>query len=111
MPISFNNSEAFKTIAPGIKRRLTYLNTLMVAELEFTNGPQNQPDPPHSHPHEQISYVVEGELFVFIDGEKTQLKKGDMYSIPGNIPHCIQLLSNPVKLIDTFSPIREDFIQ
>ena len=51
------------------------------------------------------------ELHVFIDGLKTQLKKGDMFSVPGGIPHCIQMLSARVRIIDSFSPLRNEFLQ
>ena len=99
-----------KQIAPGMNRKVVNLNNIMMVVADFTNGPQVQPDPPHSHPHEQLTFVAEGELNVFIDGKKTHLKKGDIFTAPGGVPHCIQTLSPYVRLIDTFSPIREDFL-
>jgi len=110
MSISFVDSALIKEIAPGVTRRILNLNNLMVAEIVFLNGPQTEPDPPHNHPHEQVSYVVEGDLFVFINGEKTKLKKGDMFSVPSDLPHSIQLLSTKVVLLDTFTPIRQEFL-
>ncbi|MBN1180798.1 MAG: cupin domain-containing protein [Bacteroidales bacterium] len=97
---------------PGnnIERRLAHLNDLMTAIIDFSNGPMIQPDPPHSHPHEQISYVAEGELYVFIGEEKYHLKEGDVFAVPSGVPHTVQTLTGNVRLIDSFSPIREDFI-
>jgi quercetin dioxygenase-like cupin family protein len=83
---------------------------LMVVVIDFTDGPSAEPDPPHAHPHEQVTYVAEGEVLFFIDGEPTRLAAGDLITVPPNAPHSIQLLSNPVRLVDTFSPIREDFL-
>lgn len=97
-------------ISPGFKRTIVNLNNLMVAVCEFTNGPAEYPDKPHNHPHEQITYVEEGELFLFMGEEKHHLTKGDLYTIPSGVPHAIQTLSGYVRLIDSFSPVREDFL-
>ena len=44
-------------------------------------------------------------------GKKTALKEGDMFAVPANVPHCIQMLTPTVRIIDSFSPIREEFIK
>ena len=98
-------------IAPKRKRYLTHTDNLMVVVLDFNDGPTEKPDPPHSHPHEQISYVVSGELLFFIDGEPTRMSPGDLVTIPPDAPHTVQLLSPRVRLVDTFHPIREDFLK
>jgi quercetin dioxygenase-like cupin family protein len=81
----------------------------MMVVIDFEDGPADEPDPPHSHPHEQITYVAAGELLFFIDGTPHQLGPGDLITVPPDVPHSIQLLSENVRLVDTFSPIREDF--
>lgn len=110
MSISLKDTSRAQEIAPGVTRRIVHLQNLMAVEITFTNGPKTEPDPPHAHPHEQLCYVAEGELNVFIDGEKTFLKRGDMFSVPGDVPHCIQTLCPRVTLVDMFSPIRQDFL-
>jgi quercetin dioxygenase-like cupin family protein len=95
----------------GFRRRITHLDNVMVVVCDFTNGPATEPDPPHSHPHEQITYVVQGELFLFLGEEKHHLTEGDVFSVPPDLPHCIQTISSHVRLIDCFSPIREDFLK
>lgn len=111
MPIFHNDKTPSQKIAENLERKIIYLENLMTTIIELSNGPMENPDPPHSHPHEQISYLAEGEIFVFIDGEKSHLKKGDLFSVPGNVPHCIQTLTGYVKLIDSFSPNRKEFIE
>jgi len=96
---------------PGFRRTIAYLDNLMIAICDFTEGPAKEPDKPHSHPHEQITYVEEGEIFLFLGDEKHRLSKGDIYTVPSNIPHGIQTLSTYVRLIDCFSPVREEFIK
>jgi quercetin dioxygenase-like cupin family protein len=104
-------SEAAKTtIAEGRTRFLTQTDRLMTAVIDFTDGPTSEPDPPHTHPHEQISYVAEGEIYFCIENEKHHLRAGDLFTVPGNVPHSVQLLSDKVRLVDTFTPIREDFL-
>ncbi len=99
-----------EAIAEGRARYLAHTPNLMVVVIDFEDGPQDQPDPPHAHPHEQITYVAAGELLFFIDGEPHHLSAGDLVTVPGDVPHAIQLLSESVRLVDTFTPIREDFL-
>ena len=83
----------------------------MVVVCDFTNGPAAQPDPYHSHPHEQITYVAEGDLFLFLEKQKHHLTTGDIFTVPPRVPHCIQSISSHVRLVDSFSPVREDFLR
>jgi len=97
-------------IRPGAERRLAYTDHLMMVVVDFHDGPQAQPDPLHSHPHEQVSYVAAGEILVFLDGQPTRLGAGDVFTVPAGRPHTIQLLSEHARLVDCFAPIREDFL-
>jgi len=95
----------------GVDRRLICTEQLMTAVLDFENGPWDQADPYHSHPHEQITYIAEGELIFLAEGDEPRhLKAGDLFAVPSNLPHSIQLLSKRARLIDCFHPIREDFL-
>jgi quercetin dioxygenase-like cupin family protein len=86
----------------GAERRLGHMDNLMMVIIDFHDGPTEQPDPPHAHPHEQVSYVAEGE---------TRLGPGDMFLVPPGRPHSIQQLTEHVRLVDCFTPIREDFLK
>jgi len=97
-------------IAEGRTRFLAQTDRLMTAVIDFRDGPTSEPDPPHSHPHEQITYVAEGEIIFCLANEKYHLRAGDLYTVPGNVPHSVQLLTAKVRLVDTFTPIREDFL-
>jgi mannose-6-phosphate isomerase-like protein (cupin superfamily) len=97
-------------ISPSFERRIVYLDNLMVTICDFTHGPAKNPDPPHSHPHEQITYVAEGELLFFKGEKEHHLIKGDIITVPSGIPHCIKIISNHVRLIDSFHPVRKDFL-
>ena len=97
-------------VSSDFERKIVHLDNLMVVVCDFTNGPAKSPDPPHSHTHEQITYVAEGELKFFKGDKEFHLKEGDLITIPAAVPHCIQILSTTVKLIDSFHPVRMDFI-
>lgn len=97
-------------VNPNVTRKVTHLDDLLVAIVEFNNGPMAEPDPFHSHEHEQISYIAEGECLVLIGDRTMKLGKGDIFAVPSNVPHSVQSLTSNLKLIDSFSPIREDFL-
>ena len=99
-----------ETIGDKRVRYLTHTDNLMMVVIDFDDGPTSEPDPPHSHPHEQVSYVAAGEVIFFLDGEPTRLVPGDMFTVPPDLPHSVQLLTSHVRLVDTFTPLREDFI-
>ncbi len=98
-------------VTPGHERSIAYLDNLMVVVCDFTNGPMKSPDPPHSHLHEQITYVAEGELYFNKGKKEYHLVMGDIITVPSGVPHCIQTISNHVRLIDSFHPVREDFLR
>lgn len=101
----------FTVFRPGCERRLGFTEHLMLVVVDFNDGPHAKPDPLHSHPHEQVSYVVEGEVNFVMNGEQTRLGPGDMFVVPSSVPHTIQLITPHARLIDCFTPIREDFLK
>ena len=66
--------------------------------------------PPHKHPHEQITYVVEGELEFTVEGKSRILGKGDGVVIPSNHEHSVKVLKAPAKAVDAWYPRREDYL-
>lgn len=98
-------------IGTGRSRYLAHTDHLMAVVVDFNDGPSSLPDPPHSHPHEQVSYVAAGELILVMGAEKTRLSAGDLFTVPANVPHAVQTLTPHVRLVDAFNPIREDFLK
>lgn len=97
-------------IKPNLFRKITRLDKLMMVILRFENGPMTEADPYHEHPHEQITYVIKGELLFIIEDQEHHLKTGDTINIKSGQKHTIQTLTESVELMDTFSPVREDFL-
>ena len=95
-----------KEIAPGLYGRFVHGKTMTLSFVDITKGSRL---PEHSHPHEQITFIMEGELEMTIGGEKMMLTKGMVHVIPGNVPHSA-LAHTDVKVLDCFHPVREDYV-
>lgn len=102
---------SYEEVKEGLKRKIIHTSNLMTVLIDFTNGPWEEAEPPHSHPHEQTSYVAEGEIILYCEGEPDEnLKAGDMFAVPSGKKHTIKLLSKTARLVDSFNPVREDFL-
>jgi quercetin dioxygenase-like cupin family protein len=102
------SQEAFITTPEGAQRRiLSYGGDMMLVEFTFESGVTAAI---HSHPHEQVGYVVSGEIDLIMEGfDRTRLTAGGSYYVAPNVPHGITTYA-PTVLIDCFTPIREDFL-
>lgn len=96
------------TTPEGAQRRiLSHGGGMMLVQFTFDAGISA---PIHSHPHEQIGYVVSGEIDLIMDGQETaRLSSGSSYYVAPNIRHGI-ITYAPSVLIDCFTPMREDFL-
>ncbi len=65
--------------------------------------------PAHSHPHEQIGYVVSGRALFEVGEDSKELAAGDSYLIPGGVIHKVTGIE-PCVCIDIFSPVREEYL-
>ena len=92
----------------GVNRKvLAYSKNLMTVELRFEKGAVGAP---HSHPHEQIGYIISGRLVYQEEGQEDKiLETGDTYYVVPNVVHGVQILED-TKLLDIFTPMREDFV-
>lgn len=92
-----------------VSRRIKAHNgKMMLVEVYFQNGAVGYN---HTHPHEQATYCLEGE-FEFTIGEETRvIKAGDTVYIPPMADHGCVLKSETGRLLDVFTPQREDFLK
>lgn len=104
----FYNDSKKEELGNGVSRKiLAYNGNLMTVEVNFE---KNAIGNLHSHPHEQMTYVLEGEFVFKIGNEEKIVKAGDVLYKQPDIEHgCLCLKKG--KLIDIFTPIREDFIK
>lgn len=65
--------------------------------------------PEHSHPHEQVAHMFEGEFEIVVDGVSQRLTPGSVSVIPPNALHSGRAITD-CRILDVFSPVREDYI-
>jgi quercetin dioxygenase-like cupin family protein len=104
----YGNERPVEDVGGGVTRKvLAHGGGLMQVEVAFAEGAVGAL---HSHPHEQLTYVLSGE-FEFTIGDETRIvRAGDtLYKKPGVMHGCRCL--KPGVLLDTFTPQRSDFLQ
>jgi quercetin dioxygenase-like cupin family protein len=94
-------------ISEGIDRQMITGQNIMICRLRFDPFVVT---PVHSHPHEQMTFVMQGKVKFTIEGEAVIAAPGDVLHFPPNNQHGATMLDEEVVLIDIFSPIREDFL-
>lgn len=93
----------------GVRRRVLVSGAaVMLVEVEFAEA--GNAVPTHQHIHEQVSYLVRGEMRFVVDGQERTVKTGETILLPSNVPHSATALT-PCVVIDAFSPPREDFLK
>ena len=97
----------WEVLGGGVSRKfLGYDNQIMMVSVKFDKGALGAP---HQHFHTQATYVVSGKFEFEIDGVKQIVEAGDGVYIEPNLLHSAVCLEEG-QLIDTFSPVREDFL-
>jgi quercetin dioxygenase-like cupin family protein len=94
-----------KELVPGITGYYAHGSSLTFGYVEIKAG-SNLPE--HHHVHEQITYIIEGQLDMVIGGKPCSLTAGMYYVIPSNVPHGAFAVTD-CKVIDAFNPVREDY--
>lgn len=97
----------WEELGGGVSRKfLGYDNQIMMVLVKFEAGALGAP---HQHFHTQSTYVASGKFEFEIDGVKQLVKTGDGVYIEPNLLHSAVCIEEGM-LIDTFSPVREDFL-
>lgn len=92
---------------PGLERRVgAYNEKLLLVEHRVEKGWIGSA---HSHPHDQIVYVVSGHLRVVAGGRTFEARQGDSFAVRGGVQHQASALA-PSVVIDVFTPCREDYL-
>jgi quercetin dioxygenase-like cupin family protein len=63
----------------------------------------------HHHPEEQWGVLLEGTAVPVQGGEEIEVKKGDFWRTPGNVPHTMRARPECARVLDVFSPPRPEY--
>ena len=101
------NSAAFSP-EPGLMRRILANNPkLMLVEHHMTSGWVGAR---HSHPHDQLVYVLAGHLTIHCgDAAPFDVKGGDSFVVKGGVEHQASA-HEASHVLDVFTPTREDYL-
>lgn len=106
MPFCAVNEIAPFDLSDGIRLQVVPGERMMFSFVRFA------PDgvvAEHSHPHEQMGTVLEGEFDLTIEGETRRVRAGDVWRVPANALHAAAAVGVPALALDAFAPSREDY--
>jgi quercetin dioxygenase-like cupin family protein len=91
----------------GLTRNvMAYNDKLFLAEHKMVKGWVGSL---HSHPHDQVVYVVRGHLKVTCQGKTFDVRSRDSFVVRGGVQHGASAVEDSI-VIDVFTPCREDYI-
>ena len=100
------NSVPIEELNSLLGRQLVVGQNVMLARVLLKKGCIV---PEHSHPNEQVTYILAGALKFWIDGKIIVVNAGEVLTIPPNRPHKAEALEDTVDL-DIFHPPRADWM-
>jgi len=95
-----------KEVIPGFHGKFVHAKNITMAYWDVVAG---YGLPEHSHEHEQITNIIEGEFELTLNGETLKLYAGAVVVIPANAVHSGKAITH-CKIVDVFYPVREDYI-
>ena len=101
------NTIPVEHLGEGIERQMVVGQNIMICRLKFAPFTITAE---HSHPHEQMTLVMQGKVKFILGAEERTVSAGDVLHFPSNHWHGATMLDEEVILIDIFSTIREDFM-
>jgi len=98
--------EEMTTPEPGLRRQvMSHSPKMMLVRHTMTKGWVGAR---HSHPHEQMVYIVSGRIRFEHPGCVFEIGPGDCFLVPGDVEHQASALEDS-EVLDIFTPRREDY--
>lgn len=102
------NDEEMSTPEPGLRRQvMSYSPAMMLVRHTMKKGWVGTR---HSHPHEQMVYIVSGGIRFEHPGGVFEAGAGDCFLVPGGVEHQASALADS-EVLDIFTPMREEYAQ
>lgn len=94
-------------VREGVRRKAFSGAGATVALHELLPGHEPKP---HSHPNEQIAYIMSGTIRFVVGGQEHLLGPGGLLVIPPNVEHWGEVVGDePVMNLDVFTPRRPEY--
>ena len=98
-------AEADSVFEPELRAHSSLLTSGEHVQLIWVKFEPGGNYPIHSHPHEQISVMLQGRMRLTVGDEVEEIGPGDMWYAPANVPHGGELLGgDPVVFVDIYAP-------
>lgn len=97
-----------RELSGGVNARVFGGEHLTVSVVELEPGSIS---PIHKHPQEQWGFLLRGSMVRILGEEKVEMKAGDFWETPGNVPHGIVTGPEGATVIDVFAPPREEYLK
>jgi quercetin dioxygenase-like cupin family protein len=91
---------------PGAKMWAVALKKTMLTYFEVRPGCVFKT---HKHKSEQITMVLEGELFFSTENGDVRVGPGEALAFPSNVPHGTFTRTKPAKAVDAWSPVMKKY--
>src|ERR1700691_3099049 len=98
--------ESMSNPEPGLRRQvMSYSPAMMLVRHTMKKGWVGTR---HSHPHEQMVYIVSGRIRFEYPAGTFEVGPGDCFLVPGSVEHQASALED-CEVLDIFTPMREDY--
>jgi quercetin dioxygenase-like cupin family protein len=87
-------------------RKLAWDGKVMIGRTDVEKG---YVVPLHSHPNEQVTWVMSGKWRFHLEGKTVDVGPNEMIFIPANVEHTAEAVETLVAY-DIFTPPREDWL-
>jgi quercetin dioxygenase-like cupin family protein len=103
-----DSPKGYREAAPGIRiKTIASGERVLMSKFSLDAGTKL---PLHSHPNEQIGYLLSGSIVLYIGDASREIKPGDSWCIPSGVPHRAEIAEDSLAL-EIFSPLREDYLE
>jgi len=92
----------------GITARGVHGERLTMAVVELDPGAIAAE---HQHDHEQLGMVLRGSVTFRVGDEERELRPGETWQIPSNVPHRAEAGPDGASVLDVFAPPRTEWQQ
>jgi len=91
----------WSTIIPGYRAKFVHSDNMTFALWDVDAG---APLPEHSHPHEQVTHLLDGNFEMTIDAKTKVMQPGEVAIIPSNVSPALRFAGRlPSRETSTFT--------